>query len=477
MTGEIASAEKRETAVVKVSVSEDKLTAFVQIPSDPPPSLPFDEEVLYEALRDAGIVYGIDDEAVSRAATGETPDEKIPVATGTPSKTGDDAWIEFKVDLESDRTPKVGTDGRIDYKNIDFLRNAPEGAVLAVKHSRTEGVPGMNVLGKEISAMKGRDKILPIGSNTYASKDKMQLFAKTDGSIVYTGGRVNIHPISTISGNVSVETGNIDAIGSLKVCGDIDAGYIVKVGGDLEVSGNVMDATVEVGGNVMVKGGFIGQGKGRIVAQGNVTVRYVESQLIIANGDIHIGGEAMNARLMSGNAIYFKSAKSKLVGGDITARNLIWARDVGNDTGTITVARVGFDPMLMSEYNKAKREIERLETDLARVKEGLLVLIKLEMDGKLPEAKKPVLEKLRQFQSTAPEQIEAHQKKKAELEQKLKENSVAKIAIEGKAYPGAIFYFGLTYNELRRLEERRIYGIEYGKVLGSNFDRAKIKID
>ncbi|MCP4707055.1 MAG: DUF342 domain-containing protein, partial [Planctomycetes bacterium] len=297
--------------------------------------------------------------------------------------------------------------------------------VLAVKHPRTEGTPGLSVQSRELSAIKGKDKILPMGSNTYASKDKLQLLAKTDGSISYVGNRISIQPISTISGDVSVETGNIDAIGSLKVRGDVGAGYVVKVGGDLEIGGNVMDATIDCGGNVLVKGGFIGQANGRIMAKGDVTVRYVENQTIVANGDIYIGGEAMNARLMSGNAIYFKGGKSKLVGGDCTARNLIWLRDIGNETGTITVARVGYDPKLMSEYNNAKKEVERLETDLARVKEGLLVLIKLQMDGKLPDAKKPVLAKLKQFQATAPEQIEASRSKIAELEKKIEENSKA----------------------------------------------------
>jgi uncharacterized protein (DUF342 family) len=483
MTNETASLPKQTATpeqtlpAVQVSISEDKLAAFVCIPSDPPPQLPLDPETIFAALRKECVVFGLNEDLVRHIAQGEQLDEKIQVAAGTPPQPGEDARIEFKVDLDVDRAPKVGDDGRIDYKNIDFLRNAPAGTVLAVKHQRTDGIPGMSVQGRELSALRGKDKSLPIGSNTYASKDKLQVIAKTDGSISYAGGRISIQPISTISGDVSVETGNIDALGSLKVRGDVNAGYTLKVGGDLEIGGNVMDAAIESGGNVMVKGGFIGQGKGRIVAKGNVTARYVENQTIIAGGDIIIGGEAMNARMMSGNSVYFKGGKSKLVGGECTARNLIWLRDVGNETGTITVARVGYDPKLMGEYNSTRQEIERLETDLSRVKEGLLVLIKLQMDNKLPEAKKPVLEKLKQFQVTAPQQIAALKEKIAELEKKIEENSKAQIAVEGTAYAGAKFYFGLIYGELQRKEERKIYKIEFGKVLGSAFDRSKLKID
>jgi len=477
MANDTASIQQRDTSLIQVSISEDKLAAFVRIPADLQGELPLDSEVIFAALRKEGIVYGIDEDAVRLAARGDKLDEKIRVAVGKPPVPGEDARIEFKVELTSSRTPKVGDDQRIDYKNIDFLRNAPAGTLLAVKHPRTEGIPGTSVQGREISAMKGKDKSLPMGNNTYISKDKLQLLAKTDGSLSYAGGRVNIQPISTISGNISVETGNIEAIGSLKVNGNIDAGYTVKVGGDLEIGGNVMDANIDCGGNVMVKGGFIGQGKGRIVAAGNVTARYVESQTIVAAGDIYVGGEAVNAHLMSGNAIYFKGGKSKLVGGECTARNLIWLRDIGNEAGTISVARVGYDPKLMSEYNTTKKEIERLETDLARVKEGLLVLIKLQMDNKLPEAKKPILEKLKQFQATAPGQLAALRARIVELEKKIEENSKAQIVVEGTAHAGAKFYFGLFYDELFRTEECKIYKVEFGKILGSNFDRSKFKIE
>ncbi len=476
MAGDIATESKQEKAAVSVKLSGDKLAAFVVVASDPPPGGPLDPQVIHATLRQAGVVHGIDEEAVREAARCEKLDQDIQVADGTPAQPGEDARIEFKVKLESDGAPKVGKDGRIDYKNIDFLQNASESTVLAVKHPRTEGTPGRDVLGKEVSALRGKDKSLPMGSNTYVSRDKLQLLAKTDGSIVYAGKRINIQPISTISGSISVKTGNINAIGSLQVRCDIEAGYTVQVGGDLEVNGNVLDSTVECGGNMMIKGGFIGRGNGQITAQGNVTVRYVENQSINAQGDITIGGEVLNSHLFSGNAIYFKGGKGRVVGGEINARNQISAKEMGNEAGTTTIARVGYDAKLMGEYLHTKKEIERLQDDLQRVKEGLYVLVRLQMDGKLPAAKRPVLEKLKQFRASAPDQLSELQAKMKELEKKIAENAKAKIAVEGRIYPGVMLYFGLVYYQLDRMEQNRIYDIEYGKVTSSPYDKSKVKV-
>jgi len=474
MAGETATAQGKDTAAISVKIADDRMAAYVRIASTPPPG-PLDPEMILTALRGAGITYGIDESAVQEAAQGDKLDQMVRVASGTPAQPGENARIEFKVELDSTHAPKVGPDGRVDYKNIDFLLNATPGTVLAVKHPAQPGIPGKTVEGREISALRGRDESLPVGTNTYASEDGLQLLARAAGSIVYAGKRISIQPISNVPGNVSMATGNINAVGSLRVKGDIEAGFTVKVEGDLEVGGNVLDSTIECGGNVLIKGGFIGQGNGRITAIGTVTVRSVENQSICAQGDITVGGEALNARLISGSSVRFKGGKAKVVGGEITARNLIWAKEMGNEAGTTTVARVGYDAELMQKYYNTKKEIERLESDLERVKEGLYVLYRLQMENKLPEAKKAVMQQLQQFNSSAPQQIDDLKAQKEQLTKKIEENTKAKIVVEDRAYPGVRLCFGLIYNELTRKEERRVYAAEYGKVISSQFDPAQIR--
>ena len=45
----------------------------------------------------------------------------------------------------------------------------------------------------------------------------------------------------------------------------------------------VEDSIIKSKGNVLVKGGFIGSGKGKIEADGDVTVYFAENQTIVAN--------------------------------------------------------------------------------------------------------------------------------------------------------------------------------------------------
>jgi len=470
MADEITLVPDTAKTAISVTVANNKMAAFIRFPSDPPPTEKPPPETILTALHNNGVKYGINEEAMLQAIQNFKLDEDIQVAWGTPPIPGENARIEVKVNLETARTPKVGEDGRVDYKNIDFLQNAAEGTVLAIKHSATLGTPGMGVDGKEVSTPRGKDISLPAGNNTYVSPDKLQLIAKTNGSIVYAAKRIHIQPMSTIPGNVSVETGNIDAIGSLRVKGDIEAGYTVKVGGDLEVDGNVIDAIIECQGNILVKGGFIGQGKGSIQAQGDVTVKYVENQAIEAQGNVTVGEEALNARICSGNEIYFKSPRGRVVGGLLSARNLVCAKSAGNDAGTTTILRVGFDSELVGRYLAAKKEIERLDEDLKRVKEGLYVLIRQQMDGELPEAKKQVLAKLQEFQKSAPGQIEELKKQQVDMKKLIDENAKAKILIEGTAQPGVKLVFGLTYLQLDRREDSRVYTVDYGKVISSPYE-------
>ncbi len=459
-----------ESSPIKVTVSSDKLEAVIIAGSDAGPP---DRSMLAAALERAGVNFGVDQTAIDAFLANPTSGPTI-IARGDPPEAGKDARIEFKVDLNPSRLPKVATNGHIDYKNIDFLQNATAGSVLALKHPATSGRKGTSVLGTELSAPDGKDIPLPQGTNTEVSENGLTLTATADGSVVYAHNKISIQPVTTISGDVNIETGNINAVGSLRVSGNIESGFEVKVAGDLEVGGNVGDSTIECGGNVLVKGCFIGQGLGAITAVGNVTIGNVDNQTVEAGGDIVIGGEAINAHLHAGLTIDFKSKKGKMVGGEITARNQIHAHVLGNDAGTTTVVRVGYDAELMRNYYKTKKEIERIENDIERVKEALYSLHRLKLDDKLPEAKKPVLVKLDQFMQSVPGQLEALQNQKTEYEKKIEENSKAKIIVEDEANLGVELHFGLVYLQLDSVEKCRVYSNEYGKVTSAPVDHATV---
>ncbi len=466
-----ASQQLETRAEVSVTVSEDKLSAFLLLSPPEDDAQELTETELIDELKKAGIVFGLLDEVLHDLAENQVYDEKILIARGTSPEPGKDAEIEYTFSTEQKRTPTQDSDGRIDYKNLEYFQNATAGQILARKTPPTEGSPGKTVFGEEIPVQPGRDKQIGKGANTSLSEDGLELKADIDGSIVFSNGVTNVLAVQTVSGNVDASTGNIDCNGSLKITKDVKSGFRVKVKGDLEVGGHVEDAEIECDGNVIVKKGFFGSSdtSGIINAGGDVTVKWIDGQDVHSEGILTIGGEAINCRLYGRKGIIIQGAKGKIAGGEAASRYLIQAPELGSEGGAATHLKVAFDPETLQQLKHVETELERINEDEHRVKEGMTELYKLQLIGNLPPEKEAVLRKLEDFLKSVPEKRTELEQKREVLLGKLKEIANAEIIAEQRVYPGAIVHFGVIYKEI--VDERgptRFY-IENDIIIASEY--------
>ncbi len=432
----------------RVTVSKDSMTALMVIypPNDgeSPPTL---VEILAE-LNKAGVTFGIKPEAIEAALANKTFNTPMVAAQGTPPVKGENTHFDYKFNPSNNHSPNVDGRGHIDYKDIHFIQNAEAGQVLAVRSLPTDGAPGMTVTGKEVSGASGRDLPFRNGANTKISDDGLSLLAAVPGAIVYRHGEISVKDTMLISGDVDHNVGNLDCRGSLKVTGDIKAGFNVTVDGDLEVNGNVEDCVVNVKGNIMIKGGFFGNGQGKMVADGNITLKFAEGQIIISGGDLTVGGELINCNATARASVVVKGKHGKIVGGETRAVKEIRAAVLGSDAGTLTVLRVAYNAELMLKHYEINKEITRLRSDSQRVKEALYGLYRLQMDGKLGPDKLAALQKLEAFKKDFPTNMESLEKQRLEVETKLQELRDARIVAEENLYTGVKAYFGLIYREI-----------------------------
>ena len=463
----------QERVRVNVTISKDSMTASIFMRKPKKEEDPISAEEILEALREAGVSYGIDEVVVRQAVTEEMFNQPVRVAVGRKPTRGAHATFEYHFDTSDTRRPKEGEDGHIDYRDISFIQNTEAGTILVTKTPPTAGEPGMSVLGKEIIGPPGRDIPFNSGANTEVAEDGLHLLAKASGAIQLTNGKVSVKDVITITGDVDHNVGNLDCKGSVHVAGHVKAGYSLKMDGDLQVDGNVEDATIEVQGSVYVKGGFFGEGNGLMKAGGDIVVKFAEGQKLIAGGDVTAGGELINCQVHARNKIRVKGKRGKIVGGDYRARKEIRACVIGSDAGTATTLTVAFDQQLMSKYSEVNKEIERLTEDRDRVKEGLYALYRLQMEGKLPKEKEAALAKLEKFQKELPGNLEALEKQKAALEAALSEFRDAKIIAEEVIHSGVRTYFGIVYRDM--LEERKqcVLTLENNKVMASAWHKGE----
>jgi uncharacterized protein (DUF342 family) len=454
-----------------VTLSDDKLTAFLYLDATELGQREITSEDIIRNLKSAGIFHGLDEKAIDDIADQKLLDKKHVIARGLPPESGRAATFELRFELDRKIAPKEGADGRIDYRDMDFLQNAEPGQVLVKKIPATKGKPGKTVTNEEIPARPGKDKKIPKGVNTELSADGLTLSAVKAGTIVYSGSVASVQPVTTIAGSVDLSTGNINCKGSLKVVKDIKSDFRVDVDGDLDVTGNVEDAEIHCKGNVVVKGGFVGRGDGVINALGDVTVKYVVNQKINSRGNITIGGEVVNAHIHACDRIDMIGSKAKVVGGVLTARKLIKATTIGADAGTRTVLKVAYDANLMQQAHAMASEVERLNDDDKRVKQALVGLYKLKMANRLPPAKESVLKKLEEFKKSLPAQLEELAQQRQEIDKKLAEFKCAIVIAEKDAFPGVQVHIGRQYKEIDNVRGPMIFEIIGDSIVASSFDK------
>lgn len=464
-----ADTKTNTRARVSVTISKDFMAASVLLraPQDDDAKVTA-EEVMHE-LDQAEVVFGINEEAIRTAVTNCEYNTPLKVATGRMPERGADSSFIYHFDTSQDHKPKEDEDGHIDYRDISFIQNTETDAVLATKVPPTPGSPGMSVKGKELKGPDGRDLPFNNGVNTHVSDDGLSLVATVAGAIQYQFNKVSVMDVIAIKGDVDHTVGNIDCRGSVRVSGGIKAGFTLKIDGDLEVNGNVEDADIHVKGNIMIKGGCFGDREGIIEAGGDITVKFVEGQRLIAGKDVNVGGEIINCNVVAGEKVLIKGRRGKIVGGTVRARREIRAAVLGSEAGTATELQVAYDPDLMRKYHEVVKESQRIAEDGQRVKEALYVLYRLQMDGKLPDEKKAAMEKLELFQKELPDNQDALKQRKAEIEKDLEAYASAVIICEEHIHTGVKAFFGIVYREIVGGQDRCKLQLDGGKVLISEW--------
>jgi hypothetical protein len=390
----------------------------------------------------------------------------VEVARGQQPGVGTDASFELLFEMANDKSPVMGDDGYIDYKSLDLISNATMGQPLAKKIPAKLGEPGKTVTGQVVEGKPGKDRALPKGTNTDISPDNPNLLiAAKDGAITYSNNLVSIDSVYKINSDVDMSTGNIDFVGSLKIAGSVSAGFKIKAAGNIEIGKNIEDALIISEGSVAATGGFVGSGKGKITAAEDVFVKYVENQVIEAGHDVNIGGGAMNAQIVAANAVFLKGRKAVIVGGNVTAGNLIEVSVLGSELGTPTLVRVGYNQALMNRIREIDQEIKRLQEDAEKIHKAMYSLVRLDLDNKLNESQKEALRLLKEQQQAIPKQSELLIQKKKDLFAKLNENKKAKIVVKGTVYPGTIIQIGTMRKEIEKILGSCTFVLSHDKVV------------
>lgn len=398
-------------AKINYSISDDKMRAYVTVSKPSKGGREMDLQDVKELLENSGITFGFQEENVSKCLEEGTFNVPILAAEGRQPVNGQNAKIEYLVNLNKKIIPKfIGEDQSIDYKDLTIVENVEKGQKLARKVPATDGEVGRTVLGVKIETKSGKDIEFKdvLGDNVEMSDDNEYILASINGQVVLKGKLLSVEPIFEVAGDVGPETGNINFIGSVVVKGSVSDNYSIKAEGNIDVHGTVGKCDLEAKGDIMVKLGIQGNENSHVKAGGDVIAKFIQFSNIQAGNNVVVTEAILNSNIDADNRIILIGKRASASGGRLRALKEVNGKVLGSQAGAKTLIETGISPAKRRSVDELDREKEELDISIEETERNIK---SLEQAGKL---KKLDDEKKEQLQSYK-EQLEQANTRREEV--------------------------------------------------------------
>ena len=450
--------------IVIINVSKDKVKAYLHLLPPGPGGKEVTREDILKVIEKESIVYGINENAINEALdvmkkTGNKVEGDL-VAEGTLPVPGEDAKIDYQVNLSFSHKPKIMKDGRADYYSIHLFESVTEKQPIAKIVPPTSGTPGTDIFGNPIEAPPGESTQISLGKNIETmSEDPNTLVATKTGHVYLRNDNLLVEEIINIESDVDFKTGNIDFVGDVLINGDVKSGFSVKAAGNISITGTVEDAIIEAGESVIIHSGFMGKGKGRIKAGSDVVVKHVRNQTIMAKNNILVDGEVLDSNLFAGNEMFVEVKKSWIVGGVAVARNKVRAYAIGNASHVPTEVASGIDLFVKKILEELEREIVELENQVNIIANNEKRLAPEELsEGELMEERFSVNTQLKKLREEHEKKIKQLRRYKSHYKRSLYDTK-GTVGVTGTIYPGVLVKIGNRKIMIRDAVKKCLYYI------------------
>ena len=378
-----------KTKFFSIKVSDDHMKAYLTVKPVAQEDIDINSDDVLKILQSINVCFGIKEEAIKntldKVKLEKLSMENVLIAEGTQVINGEDGRLEYLFNVDNKIKPHEDTHGKVDFHDLSIVENVGKEQPLVKLIDSTPGTPGKNVYGKMVNPVHGKPCAFPIGENTKVSdKDSKLLVSCIEGNVRYFDEVVSVKSCYLVEKDVDFGVGNITSKGTIIVHGDVKSGFVLDAGGDVEVWGTVEDSVIKSKGNVLVRVGFIGSGKGKIEADGDVTIGFARNQTIVA-ANVIILREAVGCTIYAKNSVKVHGDKISIEGGITTAGAMIEVESLGSKNEVHTDVEAGIDYTAHQSQMSTRKEISGLKAVLKTVDKELNTLHAIQKaKGELP---------------------------------------------------------------------------------------------
>lgn len=375
---------------------------------------------------------------------------RVEIATGQPAIQGEDGWVKFY--FPHNQRVVIREDGKADYRNIEKYISIKKGDKIITLFQGVPGKPGKDVYGTVLNPPPIKRPKVVIGDNIVSETKPdpenpervfIEYFAAIDGVLFSTDESITISSELRIHSNIGLATGNINYNGSITVDGSIEEGSKVVSTGNIYVGENVESHDVQVGMDLIVKGGIKLKNQGVIKVKGNVRAKFIENANLEVDGDIIVEGSILGSKVYCLGSIVLTGQASAIVGSEIFVFGGLSTFNLGSSAGLDVIINMGFhfrNEKLFHEVTHAIKNSEKELTEIIPKVQQMNNIIK-QSRGKIDNERKLKFKEL----------IELYQKKNnfhKRLLEKYEELKTTRfnqekitLIVKGVGYPGAVIKY------------------------------------
>ena len=303
---------KAADAIFTVDIASDEMKACITATSPAIGGADISGDKIKRMLESYGVVAGISDEKIEEFV--DMPVYGIPytVAEAIQPINGRDAYIAYQFETDKTKLRIVENEsGQVNYKERNQIQNVVEGQPLAQKMLPERGKNGKTIFGRLLDAKNGKDIPLPLGRNVHVDSDGRTILASTNGQVMLINDKIHVEPILEVD-EVSIKTGNITFLGTVRVKGSVEDGFSIKASGNIEIGGAVGRCVLEADGNIVVNQGIMGRDEGFIKAGKSLWAKFIQNTKVEVEEYVVVQDAIMNSDITSNKKIlhFFQQAKS-----------------------------------------------------------------------------------------------------------------------------------------------------------------------
>jgi len=452
-----------ESDLIEISISEDKMAAYVSIEENP--GSPITEEEVKQKIIAAGVIKGLDEELLQKVVKAVNDGEiikSIKIASGENPVDPELSRLKLKVKVSDDNSVALRSNGSADFKNQDRITEVTKDEVIAVISSaKTETRNGWTVTGTPIKAKEAAAIKTETGNGIKKVEEEngdISLIAEVSGELVQEGDKLYINDIHLVRGDVDLKEGNIKFPGSVKIGGSVTQGFFVMSGGEVQIAGGVEASLVSAGESIIIGQGVVGGGKAVLRAKQDIEMAFAEQATLLAVGDIKAKNSCLRCKIKCNGKVLLIGDKGNLVGGDIKSTGGINVANLGNNKGAKTKVSFGQNYLIQDRIELEEKEVEKVKAQIAKLD---FTMHKLENEGSKNKLKNARMTKLKLMKV-----LEKRGVRLFTLRERFEEHFASDLIIRGTIYPGVILESHGRYHEIKTEKKKLLikFNLETGRI-------------